>query len=67
MGADLQELIGKILSDEEFTEKLVQNPKETLEAAGLEPTIDLLEALEGVDLDALKKLAATFGEHQAAL
>ena len=67
MGADLQELVGKILSDETFTEKLVNNPQEALEEAGIEPTIDLLEALEDVDMDALKKLAASFGEHQAAL
>lgn len=67
MSTNLQELVGKILSDEEFTEKLVNNPQEALEEAGIEPTIDLLEALDGVDLDALKKLAASFGEHQAAL
>ena len=67
MGANLQELVGKILSDETFTEKLVNNPQEALEEAGIEPTIDLLEALEDVDMDALKKLAASFGEHQAAL
>jgi len=67
MGADLQELVGKILSDEAFAEKLVENPEEALEEAGIEPTIDLLDALEGVDREALQKLAAAFGEHQAAL
>ena len=67
MNANLQELIGKILSDEEFANKLAQNPKEALEEAGIHPTIDLLDALDGVDLESLKKLAATFGDHQAAL
>lgn len=67
MGADVQLLVGKIMSDEHFAEALVANPKNTLTEAGIEPTVDLLEALEGVDVNALKELAATFGENQAAV
>lgn len=67
MGADLQLLVGKILSDEEFAKALAENPQETLEEAGIEPTIDLLDALKGVDAESLQKLATNFGEHQAAL
>ena len=67
MGADLQLLVGKILEDQEFTKALAENPKQTLEEAGIEPTIDLLEALNGVDAEALQQLAANFGDQKAAL
>lgn len=67
MGADLQLLVGKILSDEEFAQALVDNPEQTLQDAGIEPTVDLLDALKGVDVESLKGLAASFGENKAAV
>lgn len=67
MGADLQLLIGKILQDQEFAKSLAENPQQTLEDAGIEPTIDLLEALKDVDAESLQQLAANFGDQKAAL
>jgi hypothetical protein len=67
MGADLQQLVGKILSDEKFAKALAENPEKALKEAGIEPTLDLVEALKGVDADSLKNLAASFGENQAAV
>lgn len=67
MSADLQLLVGKILSDEDFAAALVKNPEKTLNKAGIEPTVDLLEALQGVDVESLKDLAASFGENKAAV
>jgi len=67
MSSDLQTLVGKILSDEKFAEALANNPEEALKEAGIEPTIDLLEALKGVDPESLKKLAGAFGDNQAAV
>lgn len=67
MAADLQLLVGKILSDQEFAKALAENPEQALQEAGIEPTIDLLDALRGVDPESLQKLAAAFGENQAAL
>ena len=67
MGADLQLLIGKILSDQDFAKALADDPQAALAKAGIEPTIDLLEALDGVDAESLQKLAANFGDQQAAL
>ena len=67
MGADLQLLVGKIMEDQEFTKALAENPKQTLEEAGIEPTIDLLEALNGVDAESLQQLATSFGDQKAAL
>ena len=67
MSADLQRLVGKILEDEEFATALVDDPETALAVAGIEPTVELLEALQGVDLESLKELAAAFGEDQAAV
>ena len=67
MGADLQLLVGKILEDQEFTKTLAENPQVALEEAGIEPTIDLLDALNGVDAESLQQLAASFGDQKAAL
>ena len=64
---DLEILIGKILSDEDFAQALAENPEQTLKDNGIDPTIDLLEALKGVDVEALKNLAASFGDNQAAV
>ena len=67
MAADLQFLVGKILSDEKFAEALTKNPEQALKEAGIEPTVDLVETLKGVDAEALKSLARAFGENQAAV
>jgi hypothetical protein len=64
---DLQLLVGKILSDEKFAEALAKNPEQALKDAGIDPAIDLVEALKGVDAEALKNLATAFGENQAAV
>jgi len=64
---DLQVLVGKILSDENFAQNLVENPEEVLQENGIEPTIDLLDALKGVDVESLRKLAGAFGDNQAAV
>lgn len=67
MSTDLQLLVGKILSDEKFAKALAEKPEQTLREAGIEPTIDLIEALKDVDAASLQKLAASFGENQAAV
>ena len=64
--SDFQALVGKALSDEAFTKKLVESPEEALKEAGVEPTEEVLDALEGLDVESVKKLAAAFGDDQAA-
>jgi hypothetical protein len=64
--SDFQALVGKALSDEKFVADLVANPEATLRKAGFEPTPEILDALKGVDVAAVKKLAAAFGEDAAA-
>lgn len=63
----LEILVGKILSNEDFAQALVENPEQTLRDNGIDPTLDLLDALQGVDVEALKNLAASFGDNQAAV
>ena len=67
MNNDIEVLVGKILSDEKFVKALAENPEQTLQEAGIEPTLDLIDALKGVDPESLRQLAATFGENKAAL
>ncbi|MCB0212066.1 MAG: hypothetical protein KDJ52_22175 [Anaerolineae bacterium] len=67
MGADLQRLIGKILTEQGFAQALAENPEKALKNAEIEPTVDLLDALAGVDPEALKNLASSFGQQQAAV
>ena len=63
---DLQTLIGKILSDERFAKALAEQPEQTLREAGLEPTPELLAALQEVDVASMQQLAATFNQEGTA-
>ena len=67
MSADLQLLIGKILTEQGFAQALAEDPEKALKDADIEPTVDLLDALAGVDPEALRNLAASFGQQQAAV
>lgn len=64
--SDLQTLIGKALNDENFVKKLVKDPKEALLEVGIEPTSEILDALEGIDVESIQNLAAAFGDDKAA-
>jgi anaerobic selenocysteine-containing dehydrogenase len=64
--ADIQMLVGKALSDEGFVKKLVANPEGALKEVGVEATPEMIEALKGIDVESLKKLAAAFGQDKAA-
>ncbi len=64
--ADFQTLIGKVLTDPNFAKGLVENPEKALREAGIEPTPEILDALKGIDVEAVKKLASAFGEDKAA-
>jgi len=59
-------IVSKVLTDEEFAKELVENPEQTLRDAGVEPTPEILEALSSVDVEAIQKLAQTFGDDKAA-
>ena len=65
--ANIQDLVERVLTDEAFVQALVENPEETLRGAGLEPTDEIMNALSGLDVEAVKKLASSFGDENAAL
>ena len=60
--SDLQKLIGKALSDEQFVEQLLSDPEAVLQENGVEPTPEMLEALHDIDADGLRKLVSAFGD-----
>ena len=65
--ADLNALVEKVMTDDSFVEALVKNPEATLKSASVEPTTEILDALKGLDVDAVRKLASSFGDENAAL
>jgi hypothetical protein len=64
--ADVQALITKVLSDDAFAQALVANPSGTLQANGIEPSPQILKALEGIDVASIRRLAKAFGGDKAA-
>ena len=64
--SDFQTLVSKIMTDESFVNALASNPEQALKSAGIAPTAEMLDALKGVDAAAIKDLAASFKEDQAA-
>lgn len=64
--SDLQTLVGKILSDPTFAETLIDSPETTLRGMNIDPTPEILSALNGLDVHSVKRLAAAFGDDKAA-
>ncbi len=63
---DFQSLVSKALSDETFARSLVANPEKALKEAGVQPTPEMLDALRGLDVESVRKLAQAFGTDKAA-
>jgi hypothetical protein len=64
--ANVQSIIGKVMSDRAFCEQLIRDPEATLQANGVEPTPEIVDALKGLDPDSVQKLAAAFGKESVA-
>jgi hypothetical protein len=64
--ADLQSLVGRALSDDTFAEALLADPEGILRANGVEPTDEIIDALNDIDIEGLRQLAAAFGEEGKA-
>lgn len=62
----IDSLVQRALTDEAFCSALVRDPAGTLRENGVEPTTEMIEALSGLDAQAVQKLAAAFGTNQAA-
>ena len=63
---DFQSLVTKVMSDDGFAANLALNPEQALKGVGIQATSEMLDALKGVDVASIKKLASTFKEGQAA-
>lgn len=50
-------LVGKAALDPDFARDLAEDPANALRSIGIEPTDEILGALEGIDTDAIKTLA----------
>ena len=64
--ANIQDIIGKALTDKQFCSMLIADPEKTLKEHGVEPTKEMIEALKELDETAVQKLAAAFEKEQAA-
>ncbi len=53
-------LAGKALFDPAFAQELLQDPARALESIGIEPTPELIEALQKVDVDSIVEVAQAF-------
>ena len=63
---DFETLVGKAVSDPEFARALSDNPEQTLKSIGVEPTPEMIDALKGVDVASIQRLAMAFGDDKAA-
>lgn len=55
-------LVGKAAFDPTFAERLRTDPEEALRQAGIEPTDEVLDALDEVNLDSIERLAGALGD-----
>jgi hypothetical protein len=63
----LQALAIKVITDDAFAEALLANPAEVLRAAGVEPTAEMIETINGIDLEELRALTAVFTDESKAM
>lgn len=63
---DIHTLVGRALSDDRFAESLLENPETVLRENGIEPTVEMIEALNDIDVEGMRMLAAAFGEEGKA-
>jgi hypothetical protein len=65
--ATLQELAIRIISDDTFAQDLLADPEAVLHDEGIEPTPEMLEAINGIDLEELRRLTAAFTDESKAM
>jgi hypothetical protein len=63
----LQALAIQIITDDAFAEALLANPAEVLRAAGVEPTAEMIDTINGIDLEELRALTAAFTDESKAM
>lgn len=63
---DLNNLIQKIMTDDQFRTELAQSPAEALKNNNFEVTDDLLQTFEGMDEAGIAELANNYSSDKAA-
>jgi len=69
MNKNIQGLITRVVSDEQFRNELRANPAETLAREGIEANAELIDAIRGVNADDLTAMARDYEnlpEHRKA-
>jgi hypothetical protein len=65
--SEFAHLVGKATFDPEFAEKLEMDPEAALRHIGIEPTDEVLGALDEVDISAIRDLAIALGDEQGVV
>jgi hypothetical protein len=65
--ASLQEVATKVLSDRKFAQALLSDPERVLRQEGIEPTAEMLDALKGITVEEMEKLATAFNNDDKAM
>jgi hypothetical protein len=64
---DIQVIVDKILSDQEFCVALAQSPAAALEQYAIQASAEVVAALQGLDAVALTELADAFARTMATI
>lgn len=65
--ATLQEIAIRIITDDAFAQSLLADPEQVLRAEGVEPTPEMLDVINGIDIDELRNLTAAFTDENKAM
>lgn len=65
--ATLQEVAIKIITDDAFAQALLADPDQVLRAEGIVPTPEMIEAINGIDIEELRSLTAAFTDENKAM
>jgi hypothetical protein len=66
MATEFSHIVERMISDDAFCARLVENPESVLAENGIEATTEIVEAIRVLDAVAIKRLASAFGNKAAA-
>jgi hypothetical protein len=60
-----QRLVGRIMLEPGYLQKVVENPMEELKAVGIkDPTQEMIEAIESLEVGSVQNIAKSFERHR---
>ena len=63
----IEDVILKVMTDQQFAEALLANPEAVLRSEGIEPTPEMLQVLSGLKLEELAAMAEKFSNNGIAM